>query len=155
MNEVPPSYARGSMRKFSWDSAWWVFNFVANYANIKYSYMRDDIQKVQRELEGSLLDLQPAVEKTAVDIYAKNPMLVTAYLNNYTIGSAERIVDRWRELGEFLITKYNDGYVQDENGRPQEEGYPDSWLREVLRARPEQFRLERWGTDTLKTDLPY
>ena len=53
------------------------------------------------------------------------------------------IVEKWRELGEFLITKYNDGYVKDENSRPQEQGYPESWLREVLNARPNQFLLKK------------
>ena len=51
------------------------------------------------------------------------------------------MVSRWRELGEHLITKYNDGYVQDENGRAQEKGYTESWLREVVKSRPDQFRL--------------
>ena len=60
---------------------------------------------------------------------------------------------RYRELGEALIRKYNDGYVQDENGRPQEVGYPESWYREVIRERPDQFRIE--SKDTLKTQLPY
>ncbi len=155
INEVPPSYARGEMGTFSWDSAWWVFNFVANFANLKYSYMREDIQKVQAELEGNLITLQPVIEKTALELNKKDPALVITYLTDYSISHAERVVDRWRGLGEFLIQKYNDGYVQDENHRPQEEGYPEEWLREVIRARPEQFRLERWDGDTLKTDLPY
>jgi hypothetical protein len=40
-----------------------------------------------------------------------------------------------------LITKYNDGYVQDEEGDLQEKGYPESWLKEVIKSRSEQFRL--------------
>jgi dipeptidase len=155
INEVPPSYARGRLSKFSWDSAWWVFNFVANFANLRYSYMREDIQKVQAELEGNLIALQPVIEKTALELYKKDPALVTTYLTDYSVSHAERVVDRWRELAEFLITKYNDGYVQNENQRPQEEGYPEEWLREVIRARPDQFKLERWGGDTLQTELPY
>jgi len=62
-------------------------------------------------------------------------------------------VKRYRELGELLIRKYNDGYVQDEKGRPQEVGYPEPWYREVIRARPDQFRIE--SEDSLKTVLPY
>ncbi|HUV37830.1 MAG TPA: C69 family dipeptidase [Patescibacteria group bacterium] len=153
--EVPPSFARGRMSAFSWDSAWWVFNFVANFANLKYSYMCGDIQRVQAELEGNLIALQPVIEKTALELYKKDPALATTYLTDYSVSHAERVVDRWRELGEFLIAKYNDGYVQDENHRPQEEGYPEEWLRGVIRARPDQFELERWGDDSLKTELPY
>jgi dipeptidase len=150
---VPDSYARGGLREFSWDSAWWVFNFVANYANLKYSYMKEDIQKVQRELESTFDALQPTVEATALALHEKDPDLLAAYLTDYSNSHADLAVKRYRELGELLIRKYNDGYVQNENGRPAEVGYPESWYREVVRARPEQFRLEK--TDSLETDLPY
>ena len=55
---------------------------------------------------------------------------------------AELTVSRWRALAEHLITKYNDGYVRDpEQGKSLEVGYPEAWLRRVVRERPEQFRL--------------
>ncbi len=155
INEVPKSYAHGSLQEFSWDSAWWVFNFVANYANLKYSYMIQDIQKVQDELEGMLLLVQPTVEKTALELSKSNPDLLTRYLTDYSVSHAELVVDRWRDLGEFLLTKYNDGYVKNERGRPEEVGYPEQWLSDVLELRPKQFELQRWGEDSLKTELPY
>jgi dipeptidase len=150
---VPDSYSRGRIGEFSWDSAWWVFNFVANFANLKYSYMKQDIQKVQTELEGRFDALQPTIEKTALELYSKDPRLLASYLTDYSTSHAEMTVKRYRELGELLIRKYNDGYVQDDNGRPQEVGYPESWYREVIRARPDQFRIE--SKDSLKTVLPY
>jgi dipeptidase len=141
IDTVPKSYAVGSIKKFSWDSAWWVFNFVANFANLRYSYMLPEIQAVQSELESNFLKLQPWVENTAVDLSMFHPELLTDYLTNYSISQAELVVNRWRELGEHLITKYNDGYVKDENDRAQEEGYPETWLKEVVKSRPDQFRL--------------
>lgn len=155
IDEIPRSYAEGNMGRFSWDSAWWVFNFVANHANVKYSYMIQDIRAVQSELEQAFFDLQPVVERTALELHARDPELAKHYLTDYSVSHAERTVDRWRELGEALLAKYNDGYVQDENGHPQEKGYPEGWLREVLRARPGRFELKRWAEDTLRTELPY
>ncbi len=55
---------------------------------------------------------------------------------------------RWRELAERLFAKYNDGYVQDASGQPQEVGYPDAWLRDVVTLRPDQFRLPPDGSAT-------
>ena len=153
INALPESYAVGSLGTFSWDSAWWVFNFVANYANLRYSDMCPDIQAVQRELEGQLLALQPAVEKTALELAKTDPELMTRYLTDYSVSHAELVVKRWRELGEYLIQKYNDGYVQDENGRPQEQGYSETWLRKVLRERPEQFRLKIKPADVPESKL--
>jgi dipeptidase len=141
IDTVPRSFTIGSLDKFSWDSAWWVFNFVANYANLKYSYMLPEIQAVQSEIEGNFMKLQPWVENTAVDLSTFYPELLTRYLTDYSIMQAELAVSRWRELGEYLITKYNDGYVKDEKGEPQEKGYPEDWLRKVIESRPDQFRL--------------
>ena len=48
---------------------------------------------------------------------------------------------RWK-LGESLITKYNDGYVQDEKGNARELGYPKPWLREELKKNPGKFTVK-------------
>jgi dipeptidase len=71
-----------------------------------------------------------------------DPELMTRYLTDYSVTHGEMVVSRWKELGEYLLTKYNDGYVKDENGEPQEEGYPEGWLEQVVKSRPEQFRLK-------------
>ncbi len=141
ISAVPPSFARGSLHRFSWDSAWWVFNLVANYAQLKYSTMVKDIVKVQRELEGNFFALQPAVEKTALDMMKSDPARAKRFLTDYSVGAGEEVFARWQELAAHLFTKYNDGYVQDDKGEPQELGYPEEWLREVVKERPEQFKL--------------
>ena len=137
---MPPAYARGELNRFTWDSAWWLFNLVSNFADLRFSLMAPEILAAQRDLEGTFLALQPHVEKTAVELARSDPALLTRYLTDYSLTHAEQVVTRWRELAERLITRYNDGYVQDEQGEPQNVGYPDSWLREVIRARPEAFR---------------
>ena len=153
IDALPESFTVGQLNKFSWDSAWWVFNFVANFANLRFADMRPDIQKVQRELEGSFLSLQPAVERTAVELAKSDPALAVRFLTDYSVTHAELTVKRWRALGEYLIAKYNDGYVQDENGRPQERGYSEEWLRRVLKERPDQFRLPETPADKPESRL--
>jgi dipeptidase len=54
---------------------------------------------------------------------------------------AEQTVERWRALVEHLFTKYNEGYVRDPQGNYPDVGYPEAWLRRVIRERPEQSRL--------------
>ncbi|MCK4644696.1 MAG: C69 family dipeptidase [Candidatus Aminicenantes bacterium] len=150
INDIPKSFAQGDLQRFSWDSAWWVFNFVANLANLKYSYMVKDIQKVQSALEIQFISLQPAIEKAALDLYEKNPELLVQFLTNYSVSQGDMVVKRWIELGEFLITKYNDGYVKDDRGRPRGLGYPSEWLRTVLELKPQQFKLPEWGNERKK-----
>ncbi len=141
IDAIPESYTKGSLREFTWESAWWVFNFVSNFSNLRYSAMIEDVQKVQKSLEGDLLSMQPAVERTASELFEWNPELGRKYLTDYSIWHAEAAVDKWRDLGEYLICKYNDGYIKNENGVPEQVGYPEEWLRRVLNERPEQFRL--------------
>ncbi len=147
IQDLPVSFTKGDLQRFSWDSAWWVFNFVSNYANLKYSYMVKDIQKVQTELEGKFISLQPVIEKTALELYNTDQKLLVDYLTNYSVSLGEQVVKRWIELGEHLLTKYNDGYVKDEKGRPRGVGYPAEWLREVIRSKPDQFKLPTWGDE--------
>ncbi len=141
IDAVPKSFTAGSIERFSWDSAWWVFNLASNYAYLKYSYMVPEIQAAQKDIESNLLSLQPAVEKTAVELAAINPGLMTRYLTDYSVSHAELTVSRWRALVEHLITKYNDGYIRDEHGKYPDVGYPEAWLRRVIKERPEQYRL--------------
>ena len=155
IESVPESFATGSLGKFGWDSAWWVFNFVSNYAHLKYQYMLPDIRIVQAELEGDFLDLQPAIEKTAVELSKSDPALMVRYLTDYSVTHAEAVVDKWRDLGEYLLTKYNDGYVKDENGHPQEKGYPEAWLRAVLEQHPDKFLLPDTDADQVKEPEDY
>jgi dipeptidase len=143
LDTLPAAYTAGSLQRFSWDSAWWVFNLVSNYAYLKYSYMIKDIQAVQADLESAAISLQPSVEKTALDLAGENPDLMKRYLTDYSVSHAEMVFDRWRELCVDLITKYNDGYVKDNEGRPQDAGYPESWLEQVIESRPDYFRLDR------------
>jgi len=146
INDLPKPFTIGNLQKFSWDSAWWVFNFVSNIANLKYSYMVKDIQKVQTALEGNSLALQPVIEKTALEMLKSDPELTAKFLTDYSVSRGELVVKRWIELGEYLLTKYNDGYVKDKMGRPRGVGYPSEWLKKVIKSKPEQFKLPEWGS---------
>jgi dipeptidase len=152
IDRLPESFTVGKLGGFSWDSAWWVFNFVANLANLKYMYMAPPIVALQQEIEGKFLALQPAVEKTARILWDKDEDLARQYLTDYSVLHAEEVVRQWRALGEELLTTFNDGYIAVE-GQDPEQGYPESWLREVIRARPTQFKLEQ--EEQTATELPY
>ena len=154
MTALPESYTRGSLGTFSWDSAWWVFNVVANYASLKYERMITDIRGAQQELEGRFLAMQPAVEQAAADLYRQDPELAADYLTTYSTAAGERVAARWRDLAGELFVKYNDGYVRGDDGAA-EVGYPEGWLRAVVATRPERFLLRQAPADSVTNDLPY
>ncbi len=143
IREVPKAYAVGTadFQHFSWESAWWVFNFVANYAYSRYSDMIVDIQKVQRELEGNFLAMQPEIDRAAVALYKQSPELARDYLTRYSVKQGQRVVERWKKLLTFLLWKYLDGNVKDEHGKVTHPGYPMEWYREIVKSTGDKFRV--------------
>lgn len=127
ITEVPESFSSGSRVVFDRDFAWWAFNFVSNWADLKYSYMIEDIKEVQEEIEGDFFAMQPAIEMAALELYKKDPDLAVKFLTNYSNDCANRAVDAWWELADELVAKYDDGYI----GASDQVGYPTWWLEEV------------------------
>jgi dipeptidase len=127
ITEVPESFSSGSRLVFDKDYAWWAFNFVSNWADLKYSYMIEDIKEVQEEIEGGFFAMQSAVEMAALELYKKDPVLAVKYLTNYSNDAMNRAEAAWWELGDKLVAKYDDGYV----GASDQVGYPTWWMEEV------------------------
>lgn len=116
-NEVPECYngvvADGVT--FSWKSAFWVFNWVANMTYMRYNQMVGDVRTTQKRLEDSFLNSQANVEKRANELYNENPKEACRYLTSYTIACAQQTLDEWRKLGEYLIVRYNDMVIKQVN----------------------------------------
>jgi len=149
IKEVPRSFAvgTGDFHHFTWDSAFWVFNFVSNYSYLRYSDMIKDVQKAQRELEGRFVADQPGVEEAALKLYAESPQLALDYLTNYSVDAGDSTVKRWRSLGESLIYKYLDGNVKTQLGKVTHPGYPKSWYRRIVDETGDHFRVTEMGRE--------
>lgn len=143
IRRVPPSYARGTgtFDRFSWDSAFWVFNFVSNWAYSRYQDMIQDIQAVQREIEGKYLAVQPELEAAALELYKRSPELARDRLTAYSVDEGEALVKRWRQLGEFLVWKYLDGNVRDSQGKVTHPPYPRAWYERIIKETGDRFKV--------------
>lgn len=145
IREVPHAYAvgTGDFANFSWESAFWVFNFAANQAYRRYRDMIKDIRVVQGQLEGNFLAMQQEVEAAAVALYKKSPELARDYLTAYSREQAESTVERWRKLGLELFVRYLDGNVRDANGKVTHPGYPERWYKRIIDESPDRFLLRK------------
>ena len=128
--ESPASYAKGNTTQFDSTAAWWVYDFVENFANLKYSYMIEDIKAKQAEIEGREYRMQTAVEAAAVKMYEQDPELARTFITNYTVQNANDVVEEYWKFAEALIVKYNDGYLNTP-AVGQTIGYPEEWLKAV------------------------
>ena len=145
ITRIPKPLAVGTatFERFSWASAFWVFNWVSNWAYTRYSDMIKDVQQVQHQLEGSFLSRQAEVERAALELFKRSPGLARDYLTRYSAEQANLVVDRWRKLGQELFIKYMDGNVRDSQGKVTHPAYPKQWYRRIVKQRPGQFRIGR------------
>ncbi len=108
--------------EFSFESAFWMNNWVANMIYPRYSMMIGDLRKAQRELEDYYIDDQDSVIQAIAHLTAQERR---DYLNRKSITYADRMMKRWDRLAKYLIVKYNDQVIkrEDEHGNFQRWGY--------------------------------
>ncbi len=147
ITKVPHSFAEGngSMIEYSATSAFWAFNFVANWAYTRYNVMLKDIQPVQKELELGYVTETSKIDKEAAALYKTDKNKARVLLTNYSVKTGDALTARWKKLGEYLLVKYIDGNIKKEkdgkfetNGTgqavmPFQPGYSEWWLREIVK----------------------
>lgn len=155
-DKVPYPYQQenGDCVTFSWDSAFWIYNWVADMIRPRYNLMVEDIRTVQNTLEDTYAQSQEGIESAALKLYQQNPAKAKEYLTNYTHMTAQTAVDSWKKLGEFLIVRYNDGAVKRmQNGQLQRPktgntapldrpGYSKEFLQELVKATGERYKMK-------------
>ena len=117
--------------EFSFESAFWMNNWVANMIYPRYSMMIGDLRKAQRELEDYYFSDQDSVLKA---IEKMTPADRRDYLNKKSISYADKMMKRWDVLAKFLIVKYND---------------------QVVRKVDKDGNFQRWGHDTPGYDIQF
>lgn len=156
-DKVPVCYTRvdgADYITFSWNSAFWIFNWVANMLYPRYDLMIGDVKALQAELETAFNDAQPGIESAAVKLLETNPEQARALLTNYTDMTARSTVDAWKRLGEYLVVKYSDGVIRrtGKDGRFERNaigqpagiirpGYPVDFLREYVKQTGERYKM--------------
>jgi len=128
--ELPESYQTGNPRAYDANAAWWVFDFVANWARLNWRRMiAADIRPLQRELEDRAFDMVAEVEAELAE--TADAAAAQALAAERSGENARQVLNRWAGLGQTLIAKYSDGYI---NPPPEDRtdaipvGYPADWL---------------------------
>jgi len=128
--ELPESYQTGNPRAYDANAAWWVFDFVANWARLNWRRMiAADIRPLQRELEDRAFAMVAEVEAELAE--TADAAAAQALAAERSGENARQVLNRWAGLGQTLIAKYSDGYI---NPPPEDRtdaipvGYPADWL---------------------------
>ena len=147
MTHVPESYAvgNGDLLTYSETAAFWAFSFVSNFSYLRYNVMMEDVRKVQSELEEKYITEIAAIDAAATVLNETNPAFAREFITNYSVNMGDYTVQRYKELGQFLLVKYIDGNIKkEENGQflrskegyplgPDQPGYSEQWKGIVVK----------------------
>ena len=111
--EVPEAFRseNNPHNEFSWKSAFWVNNLVANMVYPRYSQMKDDLKKAQKQLEDYYAEEVAALPDAVKDMTRRE---MVSFLNGKSAQYTRRMMERWEELFRFLVVKFNDQVVRNE-----------------------------------------
>ena len=149
ITQVPDAFrSENNLRnEFSFESAFWVNNWVANMVYPRYSMMIGDLRAAQSELEGYYLRDQDSVLAAVQRMTTSDRR---EYLNRKSIEYTSRMMRRWNELAKYLIVKYNDQVIRkvDENGNFQRwgyetPGYDQQFIDAIGSSTGERYLLDR------------
>ena len=140
--------------QFSWNSAFWIFNWVSNMVYPRYDLMIGDLRKQQSQLETMFNSAQPGIESAALKLMETSPEQAKALLTDYTNMTAQHTFDAWKRLGEYLLVKYSDGVIRKTTRTGQFErnaygrcagvirpGYPTEFLEEYVRQTGARYKI--------------
>jgi dipeptidase len=157
MTRVPEAYAEGNgdLLTYSESSAFWTFSFVSNFSYLRYNAMMEDVREVQQSLEERYAGEVATIDAAAAALYEVDPALAREYITNYSVETAQYTVDRYKELGQFLLVKYLDGNIKKEvDGEflrtpegypmhPDQPGYSEEWKERVVRDAGKKLRMPK------------
>ena len=131
--------------EFSYESAFWMNNWVANMIYPRYSMMIGDLRIAQNELEDYYFTDQEEVLKAIETMTTADRR---DYLNKKSIAYADRMMQRWDKLAKYLIVRYNDQIKRrvDENGNFQRwghetPGYDQQFIDAIGPATGDRYKL--------------
>ncbi len=146
INDVPVSLQQGngSMLKFTWNSAFWVFNWVSNWTYTRWSDISPEVLKLQTTLENGFNNQVKDVDEKAMELYKSAPNSVDDYLTSFSKNLGDKTTEQWRDFGQYLFVRYMDGNVKpykddqfQDNGygqpvSPEHPAYPEDWYKRIV-----------------------
>lgn len=142
ITEVPECFKKGNgdLYTYSPTSAWWAFNLVANKAYEKYERIAPEIREHQTMWEERFNAQVEALDNEVARLTKEDAdKLLTAY----SCKQAQEVLQDWKDLYIYLITKYIDGQERKfENGQflrnahgeptmPNRPPFPKEFLRKI------------------------
>ena len=143
----------GDLLNFTWESAFWIHNWVSNMVYDRYSDKIVHVNELQEKIEGKFETQQSEIEEKALALYKDSKPEAIKFLTDYTNNSVTKGLQDWRKMGEYMMVKYIDGVVKkEENGKfklndhgqiasPSRPGYSNDHYRKVVEQTGDKYKV--------------
>ena len=125
----------GGMMDFTFHSAFWIFNLVANWAYTRYNIIYPEVRAKIDEIEYKFISQISEIDAEAMTKYKQNVELGIEYISQLLFDAAEKLVADWYEFFLHLLGKYIDGGVKTANYKSNEirfPGYGKDWYKRIV-----------------------
>ena len=142
----------GDTFTFSFKSAFWMQNWVANMVYLRYNLLYPELQQVRDRLESDFNAMQHDVEKKAL---AMTEAEARKYLSDYSHKQSAKMMDEWMQLAQLIVVKYNDmavkkvdkqgNYLKTPGGNQvpvNRPGYPESYRRAIVKESGDKYLIK-------------
>lgn len=143
---------------FSWESAFWVQNAVANMVYPYYEKMFPDVLKQREEMEEGIEDGDIMAEYPLQLLKEEGQEALVKYLTEAALIRSNMMMARWTHLFEYLMVKHLDMAVKKvedvdpllmefkktEHGKAQEPdrpGYPEAFRKKIIEETGEKYLM--------------
>ena len=128
MTDLPKSVQFGVQAELDKGSLFWAARYVLNIANLRYSYMSQDIAAAQQKWETEGQKVQAEVD--ALVLNSGRADASQAITEKY-FEHADNVLKAWWDLVDQLMFKYADGWINEPKlGAAM--GYPAWWLPTLM-----------------------
>ena len=126
---------------------------MANFSYLRYDLMHKDVELRQQAFENMFFAKVPSIDVQALALYKEQPQAARALITNFSVNEANNLVVEWNDLFNFLLVKYMDGNLKQEQsgkflrnpyGYPaavKHVDYPEKWKKTIIEATGDKFLL--------------
>lgn len=145
----------GDMLTFSWTSAFWMTNWVANQCYSRYEDMKVDVDRVRNKIMDRWDAETDSIDAQAVALLKNSTSDVTSFLNEYTARESNGATEAYKDLGIYLLVKYLDGNIKQEKDgefartpygmadRPQQPKYSEEFYRAIVNQIGDKIKVKK------------
>jgi dipeptidase len=151
---VPGVFAvgNGSMSEWSDNAAFWVFNQLSNFAYTRYDDIHPYIEEAQKNYEDKYVEYVAVVDNAAHQLYKEDKKKAEDFVTEFSVNTANNLVDEWKELYQFLFMKFMDGNIKKTEGREfldngydvleiKQPGYSEEFYKKIIEQTGEKFKV--------------